>query len=131
VEAELSRLREQRDGLRWQLDDLRRQAMEMKAQGIWPVSTVVARAEAAEAQCARLQQVLQWAIDEPNLRALIRDEQAYEWWCSRIAALAGPDTPADNNEVPAGCAPRVREITEPSRTDGIGATPADSQEDKT
>jgi len=78
VEAELSRLREQRDDLAQQVE-----LRDLNALDGSEVARVLDRAEAAEARCARLQQ----GIEE------LADEVAATWVEERLRSLAGPDTP--------------------------------------
>lgn len=47
---------------------------------------------AAEREVERLRAALLWAIDEPNLGALIPDRAAYEWWQRQIRARAALGT---------------------------------------
>ena len=93
VEAELSRLREERD----------------EAQGlaaIWQDSSgaYCERMVAAEARCARLQQALAHALDcKGSFNGTVSERGGDPAICTKCEAeareaLAGPDTPADSKE---------------------------------
>lgn len=65
-----------------------------------------ARAEAAEARCARLQQALAHALDcKGSFNGTVSERGGYPAICTDCEAeareaLAGPDTPADSPEEP-------------------------------
>jgi hypothetical protein len=158
VEAELSRLREQRDATMRSYDSCLR-----------TLKKAVETAEAAEARCARLQQALQEVIsdleagrpgdalayvrgfstNETMGRATRQESVAFSVWKQ---ALAGPDTPDnrqrfefDTSEIPpdATVTAATLRLTPDTTADSQEFTPsrapvdppiilpADSQEDKT
>jgi len=94
VEAELSRLREQRDALERENNSVRLNEQATNHARVNDNAYLIARAEAAEARCARLQQALR-EIEEYRYPLNGTLEAIVAMKALAREALAGPDTPAE------------------------------------
>ena len=86
--AHRRRVETERDNLTWQLRDIRRQFEEQRALGNWPLSDVIARADSANVEVARLREVLRDESARLSAAMVLPSGKLAVWWREQLGVAS-------------------------------------------